>query len=266
MILLSAQNISKTYMERKVLDNVSFFLNEGDKVGIIGINGTGKSTLLRILAGAEESDSGNVIRTSGVRISYLPQIPEFAPHGSVLEQVMLHLPADLKEAKEFEAKSILGKLGITDVSRDIGTLSGGERRRAGIAAALIQPSDVLLLDEPTNHIDNETVQLLEEQLQKYRGAIVMVTHDRYFLNRITRKIVEVDRGSLFSYDGNYSTYLEQKAQREADAEAQERKNRSLYRQELEWIRRGVRARGTKSKDRIERFHVLENREIPTEQE
>ena len=163
MILLSAQNISKTYMERKVLDNVSFFLNEGDKVGIIGINGTGKSTLLRILAGAEESDSGNVIRTSGVRISYLPQIPEFAPHGSVLEQVMLHLPADLKEAKEFEAKSILGKLGITDVSRDIGTLSGGERRRAGIAAALIQPSDVLLLDEPTNHIDNETVQLLEEQ-------------------------------------------------------------------------------------------------------
>lgn len=266
MILLSAQNISKTYMERKVLDNVSFFLNEGDKVGIIGINGTGKSTLLRILAGAEESDSGNVIRTSGVRISYLPQIPEFAPHGSVLEQVMLHLPADLKEAKEFEAKSILGKLGITDVSRDIGTLSGGERRRAGIAAALIQPSDVLLLDEPTNHIDNETVQLLEEQLQKYRGAIVMVTHDRYFLNRITRKIVEVDRGSLFSYDGNYSTYLEQKAQREADAEAQERKNRSLYRQELEWIRRGVRARGTKSKDRIERFHVLENREIPAEQE
>lgn len=266
MILLSAQNISKTYMERKVLDNVSFFLNEGDKVGIIGINGTGKSTLLRILAGAEESDSGNVIRTSGVRISYLPQIPEFAHHGSVLEQVMLHLPADLKEAKEFEAKSILGKLGITDVSRDIGTLSGGERRRAGIAAALIQPSDVLLLDEPTNHIDNETVQLLEEQLQKYRGAIVMVTHDRYFLNRITRKIVEVDRGSLFSYDGNYSTYLEQKAQREADAEAQERKNRSLYRQELEWIRRGVRARGTKSKDRIERFHALENREIPAEQE
>lgn len=266
MILLSAQNISKTYMERKVLDNVSFFLNEGDKVGIIGINGTGKSTLLRILAGAEESDSGNVIRTSGVRISYLPQIPEFAPHGSVLEQVMLHLPADLKEAKEFEAKSILGKLGITDVSRDIGTLSGGERRRAGIAAALIQPSDVLLLDEPTNHIDNETVQLLEEQLQKYRGAIAMVTHDRYFLNRITRKIVEVDHGSLFSYDGNYSTYLEQKAQREADAEAQERKNRSLYRQELEWIRRGVRARGTKSKDRIERFHALENREIPAEQE
>ncbi len=266
MILLSAQNISKTYMERKVLDNVSFFLNEGDKVGIIGINGTGKSTLLRILAGADEPDSGNVIRTNGVRISYLPQIPEFEESGSVLEQVMLHLPADLKESKEFEAKSILGKFGITDYSRDIGTLSGGERRRAGIASALIQPSDVLLIDEPTNHIDNETVSLLEEQLKKYRGAIVMVTHDRYFLNSITRKIVEVDRGQLFEYNGNYGFYLEQKAQREADAEAKERKNRTLYRREYEWIKRGARARGTKSKDRIERFHELENREKPVETE
>lgn len=266
MILLSAQNISKTYMERKVLDNVSFFLNEGDKVGIIGINGTGKSTLLRILAGADEADSGKIIRTTGIRISYLPQIPEFEEHGSVLEQVMLHLPADLKEAKEFEAKSILGKLGISDFTRDIGSLSGGERRRAGIAAALIQPSDILLIDEPTNHIDNETVTLLEEQLKKYRGAIVMVTHDRYFLNSITRKIVEVDKGRIYEYDGSYSTYLEQKAQREADAEAKERKNRTLYRQELEWIRRGVRARGTKSKDRIERFHELENRDIPQETE
>lgn len=266
MILLSAKNLSKTYMERRVLDDVSFFLNEGDKVGIIGVNGTGKSTLLRILAGAEEADSGEVIRTSGVRISYLPQIPEFEAHGSVLEQVMLHLPEDLKEAKVFEAKSILGKLGISDVTREIGTLSGGERRRAGIAAALIQPSDILLLDEPTNHIDNETVQLLEDQLRKYRGAIVMVTHDRYFLNRVTQKIVEVDHGSLFSYNGNYQTYLEQKAQREADAQAQERKNRTLYRQELEWIRRGVRARGTKSKDRIERFYELENRERPVETE
>jgi len=266
MILLSAQNISKTYMERKVLDNASFFLNEGDKVGIIGINGTGKSTLLKILAGAEEADSGEIIRTNGIRISYLPQIPEFEEHGSVLEQVMLHLPSDLKEAKEFEAKSILGKLGIPDYTKDISTLSGGERRRAGIAAALIQPSDVFLLDEPTNHIDNETVQLLETQLKKYRGAIVMVTHDRYFLNSITRKIVEVDRGHINEYDGNYSVYLEQKAQREADAEAKERKNRTLYRRELEWIRRGVRARGTKSKDRIERFHELENREILVEAE
>ena len=262
MILLTAQNISKTYMERKVLDDVSFFLNEGDKVGISGINGTGKSTLLKILAGAEEADSGDIIRTNGIRISYLPQIPEFGDSGSVLEQVLLHLPKDLRQAKEYEAKSILEKLGISDQQRDISTLSGGEKRRAGIAAALIQPSDVLLLDEPTNHIDNETAQLLEDLLMKYRGAIVMVTHDRYFLNKICSKIVEIDRGKLYVCEGSYSDYLMQKAQREADAEAAERKNRSLYRRELEWISRGARARGTKSKDRIERFEALKSREVP----
>ena len=196
MILLSAQNISKTYMERKVLDDVSFFLNEGDKIGIIGINGTGKSTLLRILAGAEEPDGGGVIRTNGIRISYLPQIPEFDDHGSVLGQVLSHLPADLKESKEYEAKSVLDRLGLPDYDRDISTLSGGEKRRAGIAAALIQPSDVLLLDEPTNHIDNETAQLLEDLLLRYRGAIVMVTHDRYFLNKICGKIAEVEKGKV----------------------------------------------------------------------
>ena len=264
MILLSAKNISKTFMERQVLNDVSFFLNEGDKVGIIGINGTGKSTLLRILAGAEVPDTGEVVRSSGVRISYLPQIPEFDSHGSVISQVLAHLPEDLKEAKEFEAKAMLGKMGINDPLRDIAKLSGGEKRRAAIAAALVQPSDILLLDEPTNHIDNETVQLLENQLLRYRGAIVMVTHDRYFLDRITKKIAEVDKGKLFICNGNYSSYLEIKAQREADAEAAERKNRSIYRHELEWIRRGVRARGTKSKDRIARFEALENREIPSE--
>jgi len=249
-------------MERKVLDDVSFFLNEGDKVGIIGINGTGKSTLLKILAGAEESDSGDIIRTNGIRISYLPQIPEFGDSGTILEQVLLHLPKDLRQAKEYEARSVLEKLGISDQERDISTLSGGEKRRAGIAAALVHPSDVLLLDEPTNHIDNETAQLLEDLLMKYRGAIVMVTHDRYFLNKICRKIVEIDRGKLYVCDGSYSDYLMQKAQREADAEAAERKNRSLYRRELEWISRGARARGTKSKDRIERFEALKNRELP----
>ncbi len=264
MILLSAQNISKTYMERKVLDNVSFFLNEGDKVGIVGINGTGKSTLLRILAGAEESDSGEIIRTNGIRLSYLPQIPEFGETGSVLEQVLAHLPADLKESKEYEAKSILEQMHLPDYDRPISTLSGGERRRAGIAAALIQPSDVLLLDEPTNHIDNETVQMLETLLRRYRGAIVMVTHDRYFLDQICRTIAEIDRGRLTLCEGSYSDYLAQKAQREADAEAAERKNRTLYRRELAWIRRGARARGTKSKDRIERFEALRDREIPTE--
>lgn len=266
MILLTAQNISKTYMERKVLDNISFFLNEGDKVGIIGINGTGKSTFIKILSGTEEADSGDIIRTNGIRISYLPQIPSFGDHGTVLEQVLLHLPNDLRQAKEYEARSILEKLGISDQERDISSLSGGEKRRAGIAAALIQPSDVLLLDEPTNHIDNETAQLLEELLMKYRGAIVMVTHDRYFLNKICNKIAEIDNGKLYSCDGNYSEYLLRKAQREADAEAAERKNRSIYRRELEWISRGPRARGTKSKDRIERFEALKNRELPPETE
>lgn len=264
MILLSAQNISKTYMERKVLDDVSFFLNEGDKVGIVGINGTGKSTLLKILAGADESDKGSITRTNGIRISYLPQIPEFDENGRLIEQVLAHLPNDLKSSKEYEARSILGKLGLQDCDRDIGSLSGGERRRAGIASALIQPSDVLLLDEPTNHIDNETSQLLEELLLKYRGAIVMVTHDRYFLNRICNKIVEIDRGKLYTCDGNYSDHLMQKAQREADAEAAERKAKSLYRRELEWISRGARARGTKSKDRIERFEELKNRDVPVQ--
>ncbi len=266
MILLTAQNISKTYMERKVLDEVSFYLNEGDKVGIIGINGTGKSTLLRILAGAEQPDSGEMIRTNGIRISYLPQIPEFDDHGSILEQVLSHLPADLKESKEYEAKAILDKMGLPDHSRDISTLSGGEKRRAGIAAALIQPSDVLLLDEPTNHIDNETAQMLEELLMKYRGAIVMVTHDRYFLNKVCSRIAEVERGKVYTCEGSYSRYLEYKAQREADAEASERKARSLYRRELEWISRGPRARGTKSKDRIERFEELKNREVIPEAE
>lgn len=253
-------------MERKVLDDVSFFLNEGDKVGIVGINGTGKSTLLKILAGADESDKGSVTRTNGIRISYLPQIPEFDDRGRLIEQVLAHLPNDLRSSKEYEARSILGKLGLQDCDRDISSLSGGEKRRAGIASALIQPSDVLLLDEPTNHIDNETSQLLEELLLKYRGAIVMVTHDRYFLDRICNKIVEIDRGKLYSCDGSYSDHILQKAQREADAEAAERKAKSLYRRELEWISRGARARGTKSKERTERFEELKNREIPVQTE
>ena len=266
MILLSAQNISKTYMERRVLDNISFFLGEGDKVGVVGINGTGKSTLLRILAGAEEPDTGQMIRTNGIRVSYLPQIPAFDEHGSVLSQVLAHLPKDLADSKEYEAKATLARLGISDYDHDISALSGGERRRAGIAAALIAPSDVLLLDEPTNHIDHDTVRMLEELLLRYRGAIVMVTHDRYFLDKICNKIAEVDRGQIYPCEGNYSEYVTQKAQREADAVAAERKARSLYRKELAWISRGAEARRTKSKDRIERFEALKNREKPVESE
>ena len=199
MILLSAQNLEKTYMERKVLDDVSFFLGEGDKIGIIGINGTGKSTLLRILAGAEEPDSGTVIRTKGVRVSYLPQIPEFDAHGSVLEQVMAHLPLDLKAAKEFEAKSILGKLGIADYDRDISTLSGGERRRVGIAAALIQPSDVLLLDEPTaslDHTSKQKVRDLIEQLKLEGTTMLGIFHDLEFMEGLCDREYNMQKGMM----------------------------------------------------------------------
>ena len=205
MILLSAKNLSKTYMERRVLDDVSFFLNEGDKVGIIGVNGTGKSTLLRILAGAEEADSGEVIRTSGVRISYLPQIPEFEAHGSVLEQVMLHLPEDLKEAKVFEAKSILGKLGISDVTREIGTLSGGERRRAGIAAALIQPSDILLLDEPTSSLDihnqYQVLQITRDLCREQDLTAMIVIHDLNLALRFCDRFLLLREGEVYRYGG-----------------------------------------------------------------
>ena len=265
MILLSAQNITKIYVERKILDNVSFFLNEGDKIGIIGVNGTGKSTLLKILAGREHYDSGEITKTGGVRIGYLPQTPVFDSHATIIEHVFAGLSEAERDAKQYEAKAILTKLGITDFERDITTMSGGEKRRVAIAAALVKPCEVLIMDEPTNHIDNETVTWLEELLQKYKGAIVMVTHDRYFLDRVSNKIVEVDRGKLYSYDGNFSTFVKLKAEREEMALNTERKNKSLYRRELEWIRQGPCARGTKSKERIARFEALENREKPVQE-
>ena len=265
MILLSAQNITKIYVERKILDNVSFFLNEGDKIGIIGVNGTGKSTLLKILAGREHYDSGEITKTGGVRIGYLPQTPVFDSHATIIEHVFAGLSEAERDAKQYEAKAILTKLGITDFERDITTMSGGEKRRVAIAAALVKPCEVLIMDEPTNHIDNETVTWLEELLQKYKGAIVMVTHDRYFLDRVSNKIIEVDRGKLYSYDGNFSTFVKLKAEREEMALNTERKNKSLYRRELEWIRQGPCARGTKSKERIARFEALENREKPVQE-
>ena len=244
---------------------MSFFLNEGDKIGIIGVNGTGKSTLLKILAGREHYDSGEITKTGGVRIGYLPQTPVFDSHATIIEHVFAGLSEAERDAKQYEAKAILTKLGITDFERDITTMSGGEKRRVAIAAALVKPCEVLIMDEPTNHIDNETVTWLEELLQKYKGAIVMVTHDRYFLDRVSNKIVEVDRGKLYSYDGNFSTFVKLKAEREEMALNTERKNKSLYRRELEWIRQGPCARGTKSKERIARFEALENREKPVQE-
>lgn len=261
MILLSAENITKSYTEKKLLKDVSFYLNVGDKVGIVGVNGTGKSTFLKIIAGTETSESGNIVKAAGVRIGYLPQNPVFNDNFNVIEQVFEGASSELKELKQYEAKAILNKLGISDFEKNVSLLSGGEKKRVAIASALINPCEILILDEPTNHIDNDTIIWLEKYLQKFTGAIIMVTHDRYFLDRVTNKIVEITNGNLFSYDANYSKYLELKSQREEMDIASERKNKSIYRKELEWMQRGAVARGTKSKSRIEKFEELRDREI-----
>ena len=266
MILLSAENVTKSYVEKKLLNDVSFYLNEGDKVGIIGVNGTGKSTFLKIIAGIENSESGTIVRASGVRIGYLPQNPIFEENFSVIDQVFKGASSQLKELKEYEAKAILNKLGITEFEKNVSLLSGGEKKRVAIASALINPCEILILDEPTNHIDNDTIIWLEKYLQKYTGAILMVTHDRYFLDRVTNKIIEINNGKLFSYNANYSKYLELKVQREEIEIGTERKNKSIFRKELEWMQRGARARGTKSKSRIEKFEELRDREILGEAE
>jgi ATP-binding cassette subfamily F protein uup len=262
LILLSADKITKSYNEKKLLKDVSFYLNDGDKVGVIGINGTGKSTFLKIIAGIATPDSGTIVKAGGVRIGYLPQNPIFGENIKVIDQVFKGASSELKELKKYEAKAILTKLGVTEFDKDISLLSGGEKKRVAIASALINPCDILILDEPTNHIDNEMVIWLENYLQRYTGAILMVTHDRYFLDKITNKIVEISNGNLYSYQTNYSKYLELKVQREDMEIGTERKNKSLFKKELEWIQRGPRARGTKSKSRIERFEELRERELP----
>jgi ATP-binding cassette subfamily F protein uup len=261
-MLLSAENISKNYGMKQLLDGVSVYLNEGDRLGIIGINGTGKSTLLKILAGASHPDSGNISMKPDLQISYLPQDPVMDDENTVLEQVLSDMPSEYREVHEYEAKTMLNKLGISDFSAKIGTLSGGQRKRAALAAALIHPADVLVLDEPTNHLDSEMVTWLENRLNRFSGGIIMITHDRYFLERVVTKIVELSRGKLYTYEANFSKYLELKAQREEMAEASERKRQSILRREYQWIMRAARARGTKSKDRIERYHDLKNQSGP----
>ena len=265
MILLNAEKISKGYSDRQLLDGCSLAVGEGDKIGLIGVNGTGKSTLLKVMAGVDFPDSGTVTRSGGVRVAYLPQNPEFAPETTVLQQVMTGVAIDkarAKEAKvvqqadEYQCKSILTQLGLSDYDQPIGQLSGGQKRRVALACALAAESEVLILDEPTNHIDSEMVDWLESYLKRYQGAILMVTHDRYFLERVVNRIVELDRGKLYSYPANYSQYLELKAQREEMALAAERKRQSLYRKELAWIQRGARARSTKAQFRVDRFEEL----------
>jgi len=266
LILLTAEKITKSYVEKKLLDNISFYLNTGDKIGVLGINGTGKSTFLKILSSVIDPDSGTLTKSKGLTISYLPQNPDFNDDLTIIEQVFKDFSHKDKELKVYEAKSILNKLGINDFDKKISTLSGGEKKRVSIATALIKPSDVLILDEPTNHIDSEMVNWLESYLKKYNGAIIMITHDRYFLDRISNKIIEIDNGSLYSYNANYSKFLELKQEREAMDLGTERKNKSLFRKELEWMQRGPRARGTKSKSRIEKFESLKSRSIPVQGE
>lgn len=255
-MLLSAEKITKSYSEKILLNGVSLYLNEGDKIGVIGVNGTGKSTFLNIIAGIEDPDSGSISKNPGVRIEYLQQNPVWNEELTLLEHVFLGTSSADRETKEYEAKTVLTRLDLTEYDTRIRQLSGGQRKRAAIASALIHPCEVLILDEPTNHLDNDMVMWLENYLSRYSGAIIMVTHDRYFLDRVTNKIVELDHGNLYSYQANYSKYLEMKALREEAALGTERKNRSLLRKELEWMQQGPKARGTKSKDRIVRFESL----------
>ncbi len=261
-MLLSAEHISINFGSRQLLEDVNFYLNEGDKTGIIGINGTGKSTFLKVLAGAIEADEGRISRNPNVQVSYLPQNPVMDDNATVLEQMFLHFPAEFRKLNEYEAKSMLNKLGITDHSQKVGTLSGGQRKRVALATALIHPADVLMLDEPTNHLDAEMTAWLEDWLRRFKGGLVMVTHDRYFLERVVNHITELSRGKLYHYEANYSKYLELKAQRAEMAEASERKRQSILRVEREWIMRGCKARTTKSKERIQRYEALLNQDAP----
>lgn len=294
MNLISVENISKSYSEKKIIENLSFGINEGEKIGVIGVNGTGKSTLLKILAGIEEYESGNIIKMNGIRIEYLPQTPIFEENQNVLEAVFSGESKEMRLLREYEitlekigktqnpneilnkkllslqgeidalnlwnmesdAKTILTKLGIKNFDDKVENLSGGQRKRIALARALINKCDLLILDEPTNHMDEESIEWLEDYLNKRKGALIMITHDRYFLDRVTNRIIELDKGNLYSYDGNYSLFLEKKVEREALEESEESKKRNLLRNELKWVMRGAKARSTKQKARLDRFEDL----------
>ena len=264
MNILNIEHISKNFGEKLIFDDVSYGIHEGDKIGIVGINGTGKTTFLKMIAGLEEPDNGQIIRQNGLRITYLPQNPEFPEGANVLDYV-----ADGKWEQDWntesEAKTVLTRLGITEYMAKIETLSGGQKKRVALARTLVNPADVLVLDEPTNHIDNEMAMWLEEYLNRFKGVLIMVTHDRYFLDRVTNKILEIDHGKVYGYVENYSGFLELKAQREEMELASERKRQSVLRMELEWAKRGCRARSTKQRARLERLEALKNGKAPTQE-
>ena len=264
MVLLNAEHISLSWGENTLFDDVSFALEEQDKVGFIGINGTGKSTFLRILAGMQEPDAGTITLARGARIGYLPQSPDFSEPITVLQQVFRGAATDFAEERAYEAKMLLTQLGITDFDKDVRLLSGGQKKRIAICSALINPSEILILDEPTNHIDNETAAWLEQQLKAYKGALVIITHDRYFLNRVTNRICELDHAKLYFYEENYEGFVARKAERIASAAVSERKRQTILRRELEWMRRGAKARTTKAKGRIQRFEELSSKTVQEE--
>lgn len=298
MNILTVEQVTKSYGDKILFQDASFGMEDQDKIGIIGVNGTGKSTFMRVIAGLEPPDAGKISMGNRIRVRYLAQNPEFDPDNTVLQQVFEGDLPEMKAVREYtetmellelhpnredlqqkllklnqtldtlqawqlesDAKTILSKLGIRNYDAKMGTLSGGQRKRVALAAALIQPSDLLILDEPTNHIDNESVAWLEQYLQKRRGALLMITHDRYFLDRVANVMLELDHGRLFRYEANYSRFLELKAEREEREAASEQKRQNLLRSELAWIRRGAKARTTKQKARIERFEKLKDQEM-----
>ncbi|HEY5576102.1 MAG TPA: ABC-F family ATP-binding cassette domain-containing protein [Clostridiaceae bacterium] len=245
MNIITIENISKSFSEKPLLGDINLGIDDQDKIGVIGVNGTGKSTLLKLIAGIEEPDSGKIVRGNSVRIEYLPQNPEFDPDSIVRDY-----------ATGFEIESVLTKLGIADFGAKLGSLSGGQKKRVALAQALVNPAELLILDEPTNHLDNEAIDWLEQYLKRRSGALLMITHDRYFLDRVANEIIEIDNGTLYTYKGNYSYFLEKKLERDALEIASEKKRKSLYRNELAWMRQGAQARSTKQKARIERFEKL----------
>lgn len=265
MNILNIEHISKILGEKVIFDDVSYGIQEGEKIGVIGINGTGKTTLLKLIAGEEEADEGQIIKQNGIRIAYLPQSPTFPKDATVLSYVNEGIGENDWTAKS-EVKSALTKLGITDFEQKIEHLSGGQKKRIALAKKLTSSFDVLLLDEPTNHLDSEMIEWLEDYLQKYKGVVIMVTHDRYFLDKVTNKILEISRGKLYGYEANYSQFLELKAQREEMEIASERKRQSVLRMELEWAKRGCRARTTKQRARLERLEVLKGKKAPTQEQ
>lgn len=266
MNLVTVEHLTKSYTERLLFEDTSFSINEGEKVGLIGINGTGKSTLLKVVAGLEEPDLGTVVRGRNLYIRYLPQIPEFVPGDTVLEHIVKDNEKEThyssREEMQAAAKSMLNQLGVLDHGAEMGTLSGGQRKRVALAGVLMSQADLLILDEPTNHLDSSMAEWLEGYLKAFRGALLMITHDRYFLDSVTNRIVELDKGKLYSYQSGYRGFLELKAQRLEMMEAAERKRQSILRNEIAWMQRGARARSTKQKAHIQRYEALRDQKGP----